>query len=137
MGLGIRVATEVAEIAGSSGRILDSEGRTGAAEVWSNASQWCDYSGVSDGTVLGMTILCHPENLRQSWMHARDYGVIAANLFGRKAMRKGDASRIVVSPGEIFRLRYAVLLHNGEGIQEQAYRKYLRRTEIQNDSTDK
>lgn len=137
MGLGIRVATKVAEIAGSGGRILDSEGRTGAAEVWSNASRWCDYSGISDGRVLGMTILCHPENLRQSWMHARDYGVIAANLFGRKAMRKGDASRIVVRPGETFRLRYAVLLHNGEGIHEQAYRKYLRRTEIQSESTDK
>jgi hypothetical protein len=47
-------------------------------------------------------------------MHARDYGFIAANPFGRKAFRKGELSKVVVKPGESLRLRYGILLHAGE-----------------------
>jgi hypothetical protein len=53
------------------------------------------------------------DNIRPSWFHARDYGLIVANPFGRKALTKGDESRIVVPRGEAFRLRFAVYLHGG------------------------
>ncbi len=112
MGLGIRVTTPISEIEG--GRISDAKGRTGAKAVWGNAADWCDYSGILDGVHLGIAIFCHPDNFRPSWMHARDYGFVAANAFGRKAMRKGDVSKVVVKPGETIRLRYGLLLHNSK-----------------------
>jgi hypothetical protein len=111
MGLGLRVATSIAEVNG--GRLRDSEGRQGAKKIWSNAAAWCDYSGIVDGRPIGMTLMCHPGNFRESWMHARDYGFVAANPFGRKAMRKGPLSNTVVEPGEELRLRYAIWIHGG------------------------
>ena len=44
-------------------------------------------------------------------MHARDYGLILANPFGRKAFLGGEPSKVVVAPGEELRLRYGVFVH--------------------------
>ncbi|QDV40824.1 hypothetical protein Enr13x_06600 [Stieleria neptunia] len=111
MGLGVRVATPVTEVAG--GNLTDAEGRAGAKTIWGNAAAWCDYSGVIDGQRVGVTVMSHPTNFRETWWHARDYGLITANPFGRAAMKQGAASRIVVQPGETFRLRFAVYVHSG------------------------
>ncbi len=128
MGLGIRVATPLSEQAGGS--LTDAEGRQGARAIWSNAARWCDYSGVVDGQSVGMTIFVHPDNFRPSWMHARNYGFVAANPFGRQAMHQGAASKVVVRPGESLTLRYAVWIHSGSGGQvskiEQVFSKYLK-----------
>jgi hypothetical protein len=113
MGLGIRMATAIAEKSGRGGLIIDSDGRTTAAAVWGKTADWCDYSGLVDGQPAGVTIMPHPGNFRPSWWHARDYGFVAANPFGRNAFTKGDPSRVVVKPGEEFRLRYAVIVHDG------------------------
>ena len=109
MGLGVRVATSISEVTG--GRLLDSEGRTGANQIWSQAAAWCDYSGEVNGHPVGITIMGHPDNIRTSWWHARDYGLLASNMFGRAAMKKGQPSRIVISPGKSLRLRYSVWVH--------------------------
>lgn len=111
MGLGVRVATPLAVVNG--GRIVDSEGRVNGKEVWGKQAKWCDYSGEIDGTHLGMTLMPHPGNFRQSWFHARDYGFVAANPFGVNAFTRGDKSKIVVNPGARLRLRFGVLLHGG------------------------
>jgi Family of unknown function (DUF6807) len=110
MGLGIRVASPLSEVKG--GRLRDSSGRVGAKAIWSHSADWCDYSGVINGTRAGMTLLCHPDNFNESWMHARDYGFVAANAFGRHAMGKGTVSRIRVEPTASLRLRYAVWIHS-------------------------
>ena len=123
MGLGIRVATEIAEL--KSGQISDSEGRRGAKQVWSQPSKWCDYSGTIGDKRIGMTILCHPDNFRESWMHARNYGVIAANPFGRQAMKKGPKSRIEVSGDAGLRLQYGILLHGPTPDLDAVYRQYV------------
>ena len=77
----------------------------------------------------GMTIFCHPGNFRPSWFHARDYGLLVANPFGRRAFGKGGASKVIIKPGETFRLRYGVLLHAGtEGSRpdlEAAYADFI------------
>ena len=52
-----------------------------------------------------------PGNFRACWFHARDYGFLAANPFGRRAFTRGKASRVVVKRGRKFRLRYGVLIH--------------------------
>jgi hypothetical protein len=111
MGLGVRVATPIAVVRG--GTIVDAAGRRNEREVWGNASDWCDYSGTIDGRVAGITLMCDPRNFRQSWFHSRDYGALVANPFGQQAFGKGPASQVVVKPGESFRLRYGVLLHDG------------------------
>jgi hypothetical protein len=123
MGLGVRVATPLTEKHG--GRILDAEGRQGARKVWGNAARWCDYSGTIDGTPAGVTLMCGPENFRPSWFHARDYGLLVANPFGRKAMRKGPPSQVAVKPGEPLTLRYGILLHAGETDLEKAYADFV------------
>ncbi len=110
MGLGTRVATAISVEEG--GTMIDSQGRKNGEQIWGNVAEWCDYSGIVQDQRIGMTIMCHPENFRRSWMHARDYGFIAANPFGRQAFGKGDASKVVVRPGESLRLRYGVLMHN-------------------------
>jgi hypothetical protein len=75
-----------------------------------------------------MTILCHPENFRPSWFHARDYGLLEANPFGRQSFGKGAASKVIVKPGEKLRLRYGILVHSGpQGSTpdlNQAYAEY-------------
>jgi hypothetical protein len=116
MGLGLRVATPISEVDG--GHLQDSEDRRGAKKIWSHAAAWCDYSGSVDGRRIGMTLMCHPDNFRESWMHARDYGFVAANPFGRKAMKKGPPSKVVVKPGTELRLRYAVWVHAGDAGQD-------------------
>jgi hypothetical protein len=111
MGLGVRVATPIAVKQG--GTILDALGRRNEREVWGNSADWCDYSGTIDGRNAGITTMCDPRNFRPSWHHARDYGALVVNPFGQQAFRKGPASKVVVKPGESFRLRYGVLLHAG------------------------
>ena len=112
MGLGIRVNTSLSVERG--GTMRDSEGRLNGKEIGGQKADWCDDSGVVDGTRLGITIMCHPENFRPCWMHARDYGLIAANPFGRQAFTKGEPSNVTIQPGEQLRLRYGILLHSAD-----------------------
>ena len=140
MGLGFRVATPLrvgasgqGNLPPGNGTILDSEGRKNEKQIWGNSAKWCDYSGTMAGQLVGMTIFTHPDNLRPSWFHARDYGLLEANQFGRKAFGKGDASKVVVRAGEKLRLRYGVLIHSGPPDSHpdlaSAYQEYVRLTE--------
>lgn len=113
MGLGVRLASDIAEVRGLGGLLTDSAGRSTARNVWGQSAQWCDYSGVVAGQPVGVTIAGHAQNVRPCWWHARDYGFVAANPFGRAAMRQGAPSRIIVQPGEELRLRFSVLIHDG------------------------
>lgn len=108
MGLGVRVATPLAVVKG--GRILNSDGLLNEKKAWGRQADWCEYSGTIEGTRCGMVVMPDPANFRRSWFHARDYGVLVANAFGRKAFTKGEASRVVVKPGETFRMQYGVLI---------------------------
>ncbi len=109
MGLGLRVATGICVKSG--GQILDSQGHVNEKQVRGSSADWCDYGGILDGRRIGVTLMTDPGNFRRSWYHARDYGALVANPFGRKALGQGELSRIVVEPGKPLRLRYGVLLH--------------------------
>jgi arylsulfatase A len=109
MGLAFRVTTPIA--VDNGGTMRDSQGRENGKGIWGKTAAWCDYSGAVDRRKIGMTLMCHPENFRSSWIHARDYGFVAANPFGRKAFTEGEPSKVVVAPGERLRLRYGVLIH--------------------------
>lgn len=135
MGLGIRVATPIrvekgdGSIPPGDGSIVDANGRVNGEQIDGNSSDWCDYSGTLDGHRIGMTLLCHPDNFRPSWFHARDYGFLEANPFGRAAFHKGPPSKVTVEPGEKLRLRYGILIHSGppdsQSDHAAAYQDYL------------
>ncbi len=112
MGLGTRVATPIIEKNG--GLIRLSTGLQTAKETWSQAADWSDYSGEVDGRFAGLAMMAHPDNFRPSWWHNRNYGAMASNAFGRKAMRKGEASAIPVKRGKSLRMRYGVFVHSSD-----------------------
>lgn len=112
LGLGVRMATPITVKNG--GRIINSDGLVNEKEVWGKPADWCDYSGTIDGQSVGVTLMPDPANFRRAWFHSRDYGVLVANPFGRKAFTKGEKSLIVVKPGEAFRLGFGVFVHSGE-----------------------
>lgn len=111
MGLGVRVATPLAVANG--GTLTNAEGLKNEKELWGKPSDWCDYSGLIADRPVGIMLLADPRNFRRSWFHARDYGFVAANPFGRRAFTKGEVSRVAVEPGKPLRLRYAVVVHSG------------------------
>lgn len=129
MGLGIRLATPIAVVSEKGGRILDSKGRRNGGAVWGKTGDWCDYSGPIDGKFAGISIVPHPENFRPCWWHARDYGFVAANPFGRAAFKAGPPSKIVVSPDAPLRLRFGILVHSSAMEQDvdlaAAYHNFL------------
>jgi len=126
LGLGLRVATPLAVVRG--GGIINSEGRRDEAQVWGRQADWCSYGGAIDGKRVGVVLMPHPGNFRRSWFHARDYGLLVANPFGRNAFTKGEKSRVVVGDGASLRLRFGVLIWSGKPDPEAAYRDYLMQT---------
>jgi hypothetical protein len=121
MGLGVRVATPLAVKNG--GRLTNSDGQVNEKQVWGKQADWCDYSGAIKGEELGIMLVPCPESFRRCWFHARDYGFVAANPFGRSAFTKGEKSKVDVAKGESLRLRYAVLVHAGHVDLARAYRE--------------
>ena len=107
MGLGLRAATSITVESG--GRMLDSEGRVNEKGVWGKRAEWCDYSGVVEGRRIGLTLMPAPSNGQPCWFHARDYGALVANPFGRRA---GGPRSLRVKKGEKLRLRFGVFIHS-------------------------
>lgn len=123
MGLGVRMATPLTVKGG--GEILNSRGQKNERQVWGQTADWCDYHGTIEGQPAGVMLIGHPGNVRPCWFHARDYGVLVANPFGRRAFTKGDESKIEVRPGEPLRWRFAALVHSGVFDPAAAYQEWL------------
>jgi len=104
----------------NGGVITSSAGLKSAKNTWGQPADWCDYSGMVDGKPIGITLLTGPRNFRPSWWHNRDYGVFAANPFGRSAMKQGDKSAATVKRGEILRLRFGAAIHHGQDFDSGA-----------------
>jgi hypothetical protein len=127
MGLGIRVATPLAVKNG--GQMRNSEGLENEKAIWGKTAAWCDYTGTIDGEKVGMLVMTDPSNFRSSWMHARDYGFLAANPFGQQAFTNGAKSLINVSPGDALTLGYGIYIHRGLDFDPQAaYRDYCKQS---------
>jgi len=128
MGLGVRVNTKISVQYGQ-GHITNAEGMKDGNEIWGKASRWVDYSGKIGDNYAGMAIMPDPGNFRPSWYHARDYGFVAANPFGRQAMKQGEKSAVTVKKGEKFHLGFGILIYCNPGGNttdiENAYQDYL------------
>jgi putative heme-binding domain-containing protein len=108
MGLGVRVATELTELKG--GLVVNSSGVKGAKTVWGNQADWAAYSREVGGRTQGVAIFPSPSNTNPTWWHSRDYGVIVANGFGKRALPASPDGKLVVKAGDALKLRYDVLL---------------------------
>ena len=110
MGLGVRLAKPLSPAGG--GRYLASHGGVNEQGVFGRAAEWVDAAGTIDGRPVGVTVIDLAGNPREPFFHARDYGLVLANAFGRKAYGvKDPPAAITLRPGESLRLSYAVLLH--------------------------
>ena len=114
MGLGVRVASEL-RVTGGNGIILNSDGLKNEQQVRGKQADWCDYSGTINGEHVGMVLLPDPQNFRRSWYHARNYGFVTANPFGRNALTGGPKSKVIVKPEESFRLQFGILVYTANG----------------------
>ena len=60
----------------------------------------------------------HPQNLRPTWWHARDYVLFAANAFGWHDFEpkdpKPNAGLRTIPAGGSLTIRYRILLHVGD-----------------------
>lgn len=122
MGFGIRMNTPLTVKFGS-GRIVNSEGGENEKGTWGQAATWCAASGMCGAKRVGMVVIPDPANFRTSWYHSRDYGLIVANPFGKKAMTGSkdknvspDSTR--VPKGEAFRLGFGVYVYGVPGEQD-------------------
>jgi hypothetical protein len=110
MGFGLRVATPLSPARG--GRYRASHGGLDEKGVFGRAAEWVDASGTIDGRRVGATVIDLAGNPREPFFHARDYGLVLANAFGRQAYgAKDPAPPLTLEPGKSLRLGYAILLH--------------------------
>jgi hypothetical protein len=137
MGFGVRLATTLS-VRHGMGALRNSEGGQNERGTWGKSADWCAGLGRVGDAWVGMSVMAHPGNFRPSWFHSRDYGLIVANPFGKKAMTGPDddsikSDRTVVGPGESLRLRYGVFVFSARGEDEPAlaslYTEYLRLTD--------
>ena len=110
MGFGLRVATPLSPARG--GRYVASHGGVNEKGIFGRAAAWVDASGTIDGRRVGAAVIDLASNPREPFFHARDYGLVLANAFGRQAYgAKDPPPPITVEPGKSLRLEYAILLH--------------------------
>ena len=112
MGFGIRMATPLTVRHGGA-MIRNSEGGEQEAGTWGKRAQWCAGYGKVDNRKVGASVMASPENFRPSWFHSRDYGLLVANPFGKKAMTEPRDASIApdttpVAKDTTFRLQFGI-----------------------------
>jgi methane monooxygenase PmoA-like len=137
--LGVRVRTSLTEDKGQ-GKLTNAEGKTGEGKngnrdrtgCWGLVSKWCDDSGPVGRTTAGIALFADPTNPYATAWHARGYGLLAANPFGRAKSgfpaMKGNTQRVKLAKGEHLKLRYGIFLHLGdvkEGKVAQYYDRFV------------
>ncbi len=115
--MGIRASDEI-KVKGGNGFYVNSDGKKNEREVWGRKSDWNDYSGSVNGSAVGIAVLDHPKNAVRSCWHSREYGLMAANPFGRADAgfpdTKGRMDLFKLAKGEHLKLRYGLLIHTGD-----------------------
>jgi hypothetical protein len=118
--LGVRVRKTIAlDTSNKKGEMINDKGDRGELTTWGRIANWVDYSGPlgPDAPVGGVTLMADPKNPIDTAWHARAYGLLAANPFGRAGSfpgRKGNTSLVKIPKGEHLKLRYGVYIHAGD-----------------------
>lgn len=127
--MGIRVADALNEKNG--GKLVNSKGQSGEKLVWGREADWCAYTGKLDGKPVAIALLDHPQNPHRACWHARGYGLMAANPFGRQKSgfpdRKDSKVLVRIPKGEKLTLRYGLVVLDGEWetVSGQIAEKYV------------
>lgn len=118
--MGVRVPDSFRTELKDGGTITSADGKTvppgtkGTLTVWGQPADWHDYSGKA----AGIAIFDHPKNAHRSAWHTRDYGLMAANPFGREKSgypsQKGKTELVTLKKGDHLKLQYAIYTHTGD-----------------------
>ncbi len=140
--LGVRVRTSLTEDKGR-GVLTDAEGRVGEGKLgnvdgkgcWGQTAGWCDDSGpLGENVTGGIALLADPKNPYPTCWHARGYGLLAANPFGREKSgfpaMKGKTDLVKLDKGDHLKLRYGLLLHLGNSEDGKVAEYYDRFTKL-------
>ena len=113
--------------ASDGGKIENAYGGTNEGETWGKRAQWCDYSGIVEGTPVGIAVFDHISNPRYpTYWHVRNYGLMTTNIFGTGTF-EGDQSKdgsYTLKSGEEMNFRFRVLIHAGDAATGQVAPKY-------------
>jgi hypothetical protein len=108
-------------VTSSTGDVVKAPAK-GTLPVWGKPADWHDYSGTIDGKPAGLAVFDDPKNpVRANW-HTRDYGLMAANPFGRAESfpsQQGKTDLVKLAKGEHLKLRYGVYAHAGDAAAGQ------------------
>ncbi|WP_162656741.1 DUF6807 domain-containing protein [Tuwongella immobilis] len=114
---GVRVSDAIAVKPGG-GQFTNSLGNTGEASIWGKSASWCDYVGKVNNQTAGIAVLDHPKNPHPAYWHARGYGLMAANPFGREKSgfpgQKGKKDLVKLAKGQSLTVRYGIYAHDGD-----------------------
>ncbi|MBI2424249.1 MAG: PmoA family protein [Candidatus Hydrogenedentes bacterium] len=134
MGFGVRMATKL-RVKGGGGHLVNSRFGRSEAGIWGKTADWCAGDGRVGDRVAGMMVMPGPENFRPSWFHVRDYGLILANPFGKKAMTGPDDPMVFPdhterSKGTPMRLSFGVYIFDTHwtrtGDYQEMYIEFLK-----------
>ena len=117
---GVRVPDAVVTAKSDGGVVTSSDGtsagpnRKGTLPMWGQPADWHDYSNKT----AGLAIFDHPKNPHRANWHTRDYGLMAANPFGRNdsgfPAQKCKTELVKLKKDEHLKLKYAVYVHDGD-----------------------
>lgn len=131
--MGIRI-NDVIRADKGKGKLQNAEGKIGEKECWGRISPWTDYSGPIDGKVAGLALLADPKNPYPSCWHIRGYGLNAANPFGRDRAKfpdvLGKKDLVKLAKGEHLKLRFGMVLHDGDASEGGVAQEYQRFVEL-------
>lgn len=117
------------ELDAPAGKMVDSNGRHGEAQIWGKRANWVDVDGVIDGQSLGVAIMDSPKSFRHpTYWHARGYGLLAANPFGLSYFLHDSKQNgsYTVPAGQSIDFQYRVLIHDGNYKQAHVAEQYDR-----------
>jgi hypothetical protein len=109
--------------------LTNSEGQKGTEQIWGQPAKWVDYTATVSGSPIGVTMIDHPSNQRYPtrW-HARGYSLNAANPFALRSFTKNKEAdgSYTLPAGQQLRLRYLVVIHEGE-LSRERIEQYAKR----------
>lgn len=131
MGVRVNDAIRADPKAKTGGVLTNAAGQAGEKDVWGMTADWCDYFGTIGGKHAGIAVFDHPTNPYRAAWHARGYGLMAANPFGRGESgfpsRKGTSDLVKLAKGDHLKLKYGIYAHGGDttsGRVAEAYQKF-------------
>jgi hypothetical protein len=129
--MGVRVNDEITTKNG--GHFFNADGKKDEKEIWGYPSAWVDYVGSIGGKAAGIAVLDDSVNKPAACWHARGYGLLAANPFGRAGSfpgQKGNTELTRLAKDGHLKLRYGIFAHAGdtkEGGVAEAFAAFAKR----------